>query len=235
MGVGTRLVHLRRRVAGLMTMSVRSSPPDVKEVRAMVTRQRSPLSDALKRTKRAKATRSWRFGTIAVAGLVLALLVVAAGPASALSDWDPDDVRGPLDLRRIGAILTSDDDLRLRVSFHDGFSPRALQGPNRGVHVELARFHGTEFLTGDFIRRRDGRIVFRYGDGAQWGGLGCIDETARVRRPSTNLLRVAFPIIGATYRVRATSKWVNNTGRTIKDGTGRLRLGDHNGKPRPCG
>ena len=207
-----------------------ASSPGVQEV---VTKYRPPLSDALERTKRAKATRSWMFGTIAVAGLVLALLVVAAGPAGAVSDWDPADVRGPLDMRRSGASFTSGDDLRLTVSFYDDFRTWALRGPNRGVHVKLAWFHGTEFLTGAFIRQRDGRIVFRYGD-PLGDALGCIDETARVRRPSTNVLRVAFPIIGATYRVRATSKWVN-AGETIKDRTGRLRLGDHNGKPRPCG
>ena len=168
-----------------------------------------------------------------IVALALAVLFLTAVPAGAASDWDPNDVDGPLDLRWIGASF-SDNYLRLTVSFYDAFRPSALRGPYRGVRVQLAWFHGTEFMSGAFIRQRDGHIVFRYGDGGQLGGMGCIDKTARVRRPSPNVLTVAFPIIGATYRVRATSKWVNAR-ETVKDRTGWLRLGRHDGIIRPCG
>ena len=89
--------------------------------------------------------------------VVLVLLTVALpSPAAATSDWDPNDVKGPFDLRRAEATYSAEGDLRIKVSFYDGFTPSALptqgdgpfQAPSR-IHVRL-----TDFLEGWFLRGR---------------------------------------------------------------------------------
>lgn len=175
------------------------------------------------------AIRRWLAGpTTLLLGLVL-----MAPPAVAASDWDPNDVEGPLDLRWVGATFTSNGDLRLVVSFYSGFMSSALRGPGRGVRVRMAAVQSGTVI-GYFRHRRDGSIVFRYGDGASRGGLGCIDETAPVVRPSVNVLRVAVPIIDGRYRVHVTSRWILDAD-PILDRTERLDLGRHVGIIPPCG
>ena len=169
-----------------------------------------------------------------VAAFALTLLALTASPAVAVSDTDPDDAQGPLDLRGIDARFTQHD-LRLTVSFHHDFRRSALRGAGgKGVRLKLGKTQSGR-LKGYFAHPRHGRLIFRYGDGALGGSLGCIDKKARVRRPSTNVLRVTFPIIRGTYRVRALSRWVNGAGDAVKDGTGWLNLGRHVGIVPHCG
>ena len=154
--------------------------------------------------------------------LVFISILFAPVPASAVSDWDPDDVDGPLDIRWIGATFLPNDHFKLTVSFHNDFRASAL--PRRitfhhGVVVNL-----TDFMQGLFRHRRDGRIVFIYGDFAS----NCC-YVARVARPSPNLLKVIDPTVhdpaDLTYRIRATSTWYDDDNHHVRDHTGWLNLG----------
>ena len=91
--------------------------------------------------------------------LVLAIALAITGPANAASDFDPDDVEGPLDLRWVGAWLTQDGEFRITIAFYDGFRVSALptvrHSSLRGrgqVSVDL-----TGYITGLYVRRH-GRI-----------------------------------------------------------------------------
>lgn len=168
------------------------------------------------------------FGKGPVVGLLtLAILVgglIVANPASAESAWDPNDVRGPLDLRWIGASFIPHDRSVVTVSFYDDFRVGALahhrpQITHRGVRVNL-----TKYFAGFFRVRSNGHIVFIY-----WSlGSSCCN-VARVERRSRTVLRVVFPTIhdavpGAAYHVRAISMWDDHDER-VRDGTRTLRLG----------
>ena len=107
------------------------------------------------------------------------------GAGNAASDFDPDDVQGPLDLRWVGAWLTQDGEFRITIAFYDGFRVSALPTVRhsrlrgRGqVSVDLAGY-----ITGLYVRRH-GRIVFLNGDFGSSCGLdfprGCL--RAQVRR-----------------------------------------------------
>jgi hypothetical protein len=101
----------------------------------------------------------------------------AFGEVNAVSDFDADDVEGPLDLRWVGASLTQDGEFRVTIPFYDGFRvsalPKVRHGLLRGrghVFVDL-----TEFISGVYVRRQ-GKIVFLYETSAQAAG-----PTSRVR------------------------------------------------------
>jgi hypothetical protein len=64
--------------------------------------------------------------TAVLAGLLAFICALTPTPASALSDWDPDDVAGPFDLRWVGADFTSSTSLTIVVSLYDGFLVEAL-------------------------------------------------------------------------------------------------------------
>jgi hypothetical protein len=162
-------------------------------------------------------------GRLAIGLWTLAILagLFTATPASAESDWDPNDVQGPLDLRWIGASFISGDRTKVSVSFYGGFHAGALthrRSLSRGVVITM-----TDYLQGYFRLRDNGHIVFIYGD----FGSSCCD-TARVEQPLRRVLRVVFPTIhdpaDCTYRVRATSTW-RGGGDVVRDRTGQLTLG----------
>jgi hypothetical protein len=152
--------------------------------------------------------------------LFISVLLTGA-PALAASDWDPDDVNGPLDMRWVAARFVPHDRFKLTVSFYPSFRPSALprqKSFSRGVAVIL-----TDYLNGLFRHRRDGRIVFVYGDFAS----SCC-SVANVRRPFRDVLRVVFPTVhdpaDLTYRVRPTSTWYDH-GERVRDRTSWLNLG----------
>jgi len=163
--------------------------------------------------------------------LVLAISLAMTGPANAASDFDPDDIEGPLDLRWVGAWLTQDGEFRITIAFYDGFRVSALptvrHGRLRGsgqVSVDL-----TGYITGLYVRRH-GRIVFLYGDFGSSCGFdfprGCL--RAQVRRSSDNVLKVRDTAFcdGAdlSYEVRART-WLEREDTTLRDRTGTLDLG----------
>jgi hypothetical protein len=166
-----------------------------------------------------------------VVSFVVALILAASVPVNAVSDFDADDVEGPLDLRWVGASLTHDGEFRVTISFYDGFRvsalPKVRHGLLRGrghVFVDL-----TEFISGVYVRRH-GKIVFFYGDfGSSCGAdfpRSC--ERARVKRSSDNVLNVRDAVFcdGAdlSYEVRARTE-LKREDRTLKDWTGTLDLG----------
>ena len=155
--------------------------------------------------------------------LLVGIAVVAGTvPAYAESDWDPDDVESPLDLRWTGARFTPDDRIVLVLSFYDDFRPRALprhkDWDDPGVHVTLsAVYHGLLF------RRSDERIVFFYGD---TGSSCCLKAVAR--QPSADVLKVVLLTLPAgiyPYRVQAFSSWYDEDNELVRDRTGILELG----------
>jgi hypothetical protein len=163
--------------------------------------------------------------------LVLAITLATTGPASAASDFDPDDVVGPLDLRWVGAWLTQGDEFRITIAFYDGFRVSALPKVRHGrllgrsrVSVDL-----TGFITGLYVRRH-GKVVFLYGDLGSNCGLdfprGCL--RARVTRSSENILDVRDAVFcdGAdlSYEVRARTH-LEREDTTLGDWTGTLDLG----------
>jgi hypothetical protein len=158
---------------------------------------------------------------------LLVAIIVALVPATAFaaSDWDPDDVDGPLDLRWFGARFLSDGGhLRFTISFHDGFQRSAIHRRNdgRGLWVHLA-----DNLDGYFTRRRDGTMVFLYGDlGSTCGAVPQKCYRAPVRFPASDLVRVTFEIVGSSeHQLRAESLWRNESDERIVDRTGVLNLG----------
>jgi hypothetical protein len=141
-----------------------------------------------------------------ISAILLVVLLGAATPAQALSDFDADDVEGPLDLRWIGAWFTRDNDVRVTVSFYDGFRVSALPRVH-SLDRTMVRVQLTTYIDGLYVRRH-GRIVLFYGDfGSSCGAdfpRSC--ERARVRRSSENVLKVRFPDIGdpadPSYEIR---------------------------------
>ena len=166
-----------------------------------------------------------------VVSFVVALILAASVTVKAVSDFDADDVEGPLDLRWVGASLTQDGEFRVTISFYDGFRVSALPKVRHGllhgrghVFVDL-----TEFISGTYVRRH-GKIVFLYGDfGSSCGAdfpRSCL--RARVRRSSDNVLNVRDAVFcdGAdlSYEARARTE-LKREDRTLKDWTSTLDLG----------
>jgi hypothetical protein len=163
--------------------------------------------------------------------LVLAITLAMTGQASAASDFDPDDVEGPLDLRWVGAWFTHDGGFRVTIAFYDGFRvsalPKLRNGGLRGKGQVLVDLTG--FITGLYVRRQ-GKILFLYGDFGSNCGLdfarGCL--RARVTRSSDNVLKVRDPVFcdGAdlSYEVRARTH-LEREDTALRDWTGTLNLG----------
>jgi hypothetical protein len=154
-----------------------------------------------------------RTGTRSAVVLVTlgAFLLLSSVQARAASVWDPNDVKGPFDLRWFGAVFTSTGDLHLGVSFYDGFDPSILPlGFDR--HVSYMRVTLSGSLDGSFIRRSNGRIVFIWGD---FGSVCC--SVAPVTRTAPNVLSVVLDpfsyVYGDTdYEPRAISSWHSDDG-----------------------
>jgi hypothetical protein len=152
--------------------------------------------------------------------LLILIVMAAAAPAHAASDWDPDEVEGPLDLRWIGARFAPHGQFVLAISFYDDFDPRAIprrKTLERGVSLEFYAF-----MDGVLFRRTDGRIALFYGD---FGSTCC--NRAVAQQPSPGVLRFVFPTIdeNLSYRVRASSTWRGSDREIVLDRTGILRLG----------
>jgi hypothetical protein len=99
--------------------------------------------------------------------LLIALSILALpSPASAASSWDPDDVRGPFDLRWVGAAFTGDRELRITVSFYEGFRREALPPASRAAMNDPSQVHVwiNSIIEGWFLRRPGGGITFFWGD-----------------------------------------------------------------------
>jgi hypothetical protein len=146
---------------------------------------------------------------------VALILLLAPLQASAASIWDPEDARGPFDLRWIGAVFTSAGEIRLTVSFYEGFDPASLpREPDQReshVHVWLNRA-----VDGWFLRRPAGKIVFFWGD---FGSDCCFTES--VTRLSPDVVRVVFdPLVfpywneSTSYELRGQSSWHGGGGRS---------------------
>jgi hypothetical protein len=157
--------------------------------------------------------------------LVAIIVALVPVPAFAASDWDPDDVEGPLDLRWFGARFASDGEhVRFTISFHDGFRRSAIHSrrDGRGLWVHIA-----DNLDGYFTRHRDGRTVFLYGDlGSKCGFVPQKCYRAPVRFPASDLVRVRFEVaVSSEHQLRAESLWEDERDERITDRTGVLNLG----------
>jgi hypothetical protein len=170
-----------------------------------------------------------------IAGLVGCVCALTPLPASALTDWDPDDVAGPFDLRRVEAEFDSPMALTIVVSFHDGFRTGALHRtpfvPFEGVQVELQSFEGSPVSTGFFLRRAGGKVVFIWGDyGSTCGGVDYPHYCNRglVRRLSRNVLSVTIDprrTDALEFTVYAETTWTTADDVTVTDRTDELALG----------
>jgi hypothetical protein len=94
--------------------------------------------------------------------LATATLLGIGTPARAVSDRDPNDVRGGFDLRWIAATTTDAGRIRLTVSFYPGFR-RADLPRGREWFMPGVWFKVDEAFTGWFFRGK-GRLWFRFGD-----------------------------------------------------------------------
>jgi hypothetical protein len=137
--------------------------------------------------------------------LVVTATALLASPTRALavSDWDPDDVRGGFDLRWFGATYVENGDISLVVSFYPGFHrsdlPRKGEGQAPGVWFDI-----DEYFTGWFYRH-DGGVRFGYGD---LGSTCCLSFPVRIVSPL--VLRVRFPAIDEGQPgipIRGESRW----------------------------
>jgi hypothetical protein len=156
---------------------------------------------------------------------IVIVVLATAAPARAASDFDANDVKEPLDLRWIGAWFTQDDDLRVTISFYDGFRVAALPTVHTlDLDRRVVRVQLTGFVDGLYVRRH-GRIVLLYGDLGSTCGLdfpqGC--PSARVIRSSDNVLKVRFPVFrdlaDLSYEIRAFTK-LRRLDTTLRDTSG---------------
>ncbi len=159
-------------------------------------------------------------------GFLILSLVIVPSPAIAGSDWDPDDVEGPFDIRWYGAAFTSSGDVHLTLSFYDDFRHAALPWTARtdlNVRVEIQ-----PVATGYLLRRAHGRIVFSWGD---YGSNCC--ERAPVTRLAPGILDITFDpgpyfcgyFSESSLDTRLSTRWIAGDGATHADATTTLRLG----------
>jgi hypothetical protein len=162
------------------------------------------------------------------AALLACIFALTPLPASARTDWDPDDVAGPFDLRRVEVHFASPTSLSIRVSFHDGFSVGALPwSPDFGTDGVLQQgvLVDVTGVDGYFLRRAGRRVAFIYGDfGSSCGASypdGC--ERGVVTRPSPDVLQVTMDTPGPwEYSVRVET--YSDDGR-VSDMSADLKLG----------
>ncbi len=147
---------------------------------------------------------------ISVGGVPAARALPATPTAVRSSAWDPNDVRGPLDLRWMGTVFTSTDGLRITVSFYDGFRVNALLGPP--VRIICGFIPRVSVLSGSFFggfgERPSGHLAFF------WGRGDCPHHIAPVTRIGPNVLQVVIPATHRSYRLRARSQWHRQTDLT---------------------
>jgi len=97
--------------------------------------------------------------------LTTALLTLFGGTASARGVWDPDDVRGPLDIRWVGLHYEGPDDAVLTLTFYPGFRvsalPKIRDMPNDNRTELFVQVDRSAY--GDFVRRH-GHFAFAYSD-----------------------------------------------------------------------
>jgi hypothetical protein len=166
---------------------------------------------------------------LVVAGMVVAALAIQALPAGAASDWDPNDVRGRLDLRWVAATYTADHDIRLTVALYPGFRLRDLPKKDGGSGVLWMSFD--KIFTGWFVRRHGG-LAFRFGDTAS---SCCLTFPARRLDPLTLRTTITTGDAGDPgIRIRAKSRWGGSHGPL--DWTGEVLLPplDNREPTNPC-
>jgi len=130
-------------------------------------------------------------GRVATAIVIAGTLLLSAPPrAVAAGVSDPDDTRGPLDIRSVVVRPTSQHVAKLTFTLYPGFTWRAL-GP-RGSCCDVGRELGIEIddftARGFFYARRDGTIMFVFGDP---GSAPCC-RLFRVRQPAPTTLVVRY-------------------------------------------
>jgi hypothetical protein len=162
------------------------------------------------------------------AGLLACICALPSLPASARTDWDPDDVTGPFDLRRVEAHFSSPTSLSITVSFHDGFRVGALPWRplrNQDGVLQQGMFVDVTGVDGYFLRRAGGRVAFIYGDfGSSCGASfpsGC--ERGVVTRPSPDVLQVSIDLPGP-WAQTVTVETYSDDGR-VSDSSAHLFLG----------
>jgi hypothetical protein len=163
--------------------------------------------------------RRWLVTVAAVTSLVL-----LPTPASAIGDWDPNDVSGPLDLRWIGGVYTPTGDIKLTLSFYDPVPdwrfPRTGAEWDHGVWVRRLPWDPCCGEFGFIFRARNGALR------SIWDEVEpTIPQVVPVERLSARTFRVRFsPPHPGPYRLRALSVWPRGDG-VIRDRTGAINLG----------
>lgn len=166
------------------------------------------------------ARRQW----LQLVGLCILILLFPTG-AFAASDWDPDDVRGPFDLRWVGATYTASGDIRLTFSFYDPVPtwkfPRASNIGDHGVKV--VRVHSEEY--GRIYRTRDGWLHLI------WDEISpTIPQHVPVARLSPTTFRTRFfPPHPGPYVLRTLGIWTPGDD-VVVDRTDAVHLGAQPGE-----
>lgn len=145
----------------------------------------------------ARRRRRGSLGLIAI----LALIIVLPSRASAIGDWDPDDVASPLDLRWFAGRY-EDFDVVLTINFWDPVRNRRFPRPSRISHHGLTVRRGTgEF--GHIYRKRNGTLWFIWDEVTP-----TIPQHVPVVRLSPSMLRIRFVRIHpGPYVLRAVTVW----------------------------
>jgi len=160
--------------------------------------------------------RSVRRATAVIALVVLSVLVWAP-IAQAAGIWDPNDVRGRLDIRWIGVRYTQDGDAILTVTLYDGFRTSALPKKSTVFDPNALAVYLDEHTQGYFFRKH-GDIRLSFGDHAS----NCCSIYG-VQRPNATTLEVRYEPIDESdpgFRVYGASTF----GRA-RDETGTFRIG----------
>jgi hypothetical protein len=157
------------------------------------------------------------------------LILLLPTPASAVGDWDPNDVESPLDLRWIGAVYTRSGDIALTLSFYDPVPnrrfPRRDGEWNRGVWVRRVPWDPCCGEFGFIFRTTTGGLRFTWDEMQP-----TIPQIVPVERISSSILRVRFsPPHPGGYRLRAISVWPRD-GSSVRDRTDVVDLGAQPGE-----
>jgi len=123
---------------------------------------------------------------LSVLALLGASLLMLTGPATADTGWDPDDQRGPLDLRWAGAYRESADTVRVGIRLWDPVF-RGDIGPKHTLMLSMNP-HQRD-ADGFVIPRKGGGWVARFYDDGYPSPL----FRARVAHPSGTLFRLWLP------------------------------------------
>jgi hypothetical protein len=126
---------------------------------------------------------------ITAATLALVLVGSLASPAAA-GTTDPEDTRGPLDLRWLDLDAIPGDRVRLTFGFWSGFRAAELAGNSQEGLLVRFRLPELEYVAIGYTLFQDGHLRFRQGD---FGSSACCYRSKFIRLDRRSFTTVFVP------------------------------------------